>query len=269
VFQANLPRVLGQIGDDDRVLDVGGWYRPLCRADVVVDLLPYATRGKGGWLGPGPEWFDASTWVTQDVCSAALPFPDKHFDYVVCSQTLEDLRDPIFLCSELLRVARRGYIEVPSRAAESVRGLEGRNYAGHYHHRWLVEVLDGELVFRFKTHAIHEDRRYHLPRGYGRTMSDADRIEYLFWQGTFKYREAVQISHIQTRRELAAFVDGIAPLSLTDRVLTRLRAPLTAWQYRDWRALVHPLNTHVRRERFPDGRFWEAVPEISTSSVQR
>lgn len=268
MLAANVARVLDLVREGDRVLDVGGWYQPFTRADVVVDLLPHATRGLGGRAGPGPERFDASTWVVHDVCSGPLPFADGTFDYVLCSQTLEDIRDPVYLCAELRRVARRGYLECPSRAVESVRGLEGRNYAGYYHHRWLVEIVDGAVVFRVKPHAIHEDRRYHLPRRYLRGLSAADRVQWLFWEDGFDCCEAVQISHVQTRRELAAFVDRVAPLGPVERLRAVLRSPAVWRQYRDRRVLRHPLGVHVGRDTPAGDAFWGGLPEfLSTSAV--
>jgi hypothetical protein len=39
------------------VLDVGGWGRPFTRADWVLDLMPYETRGLYGRDGTGEERF--------------------------------------------------------------------------------------------------------------------------------------------------------------------------------------------------------------------
>jgi hypothetical protein len=253
---------LESLQQHDRVLDVGGWYQPWVRADAVVDVLPYATRGIGGAIGTGPERFDESTWYVQDVCSTPLPFTDKSFDFVTCSHTLEDVRDPVFLCSELVRVAARGYVEVPSRLIESVRGLEGRHYAGHYHHRWLIEIADGCVVFRVKPHAVHEDRRYHLPRRILRSLPEADHVQWLFWEESFAYAEAIQVSHLNTRKELATFVDRIAPLNLRERLLAIARSPAVALQYRDLRAMRHPLGVHVRRDGATDERVWATLPEV-------
>ena len=58
----------------------------------------------------------------------------------ICSHTLEDLRDPLWVCAELVRVAKAGYVEVPSRAAEQSRGWEHPRIAGLSHHRWLIEI---------------------------------------------------------------------------------------------------------------------------------
>jgi ubiquinone/menaquinone biosynthesis C-methylase UbiE len=41
------------------------------------------------------------------------PFPDKHFDFLICSHVLEHLKDPVRTCSEFSRIAKAGYIEVP------------------------------------------------------------------------------------------------------------------------------------------------------------
>ncbi len=51
-----LHRVL-ELSDDALVLDVGGWAAPLNRADWVIDLMPYETRGvlAPGGVGPPPR----------------------------------------------------------------------------------------------------------------------------------------------------------------------------------------------------------------------
>lgn len=150
-YPDNLAAALDRIGPGDLVVDVGGWWKPLNRADHVVDLLPYETRAGGGRLGPGPERYDASTWHQFDICDTPWPFDDKSFDFAFCGQTLEDVRDPIAVCRELSRVARRGYVEVPSVWIEctfdvDVGPLTSR-YPGYEKHRWLVFHEDDELLF--------------------------------------------------------------------------------------------------------------------------
>ncbi len=120
----NRPKILGSISEKALVLDIGGWAKPFGRADYVVDAFPYDTRGIGGGDGAESERFTRETWIVSDV-NRALPFSDKQFDYVTCSHTLEDIRDPLSLCGEIVRVGKAGYIEVPSRMIESVYGLAG------------------------------------------------------------------------------------------------------------------------------------------------
>ena len=154
---------------DGLVLDVGGWAKPLARADWVLDLLPYETRGLYGGgpsspAGAQSERFTAETWVQRDVCDRApWPFADGQFAYAVCSHTLEDLRDPVWVCAELSRVARAGYVEVPSPAAELTWGQHGP-WVGWSHHHWICEVDGGGLVFTHKPHLLGAAGR-HLPAG--------------------------------------------------------------------------------------------------------
>ncbi len=169
-----------------------------------------------------------------------FPFPDKYFDYILCSQTLEDLRDPIWVCSELVRIGKRGYIEVPSRRLEMTRGVESLGYAGHYHHRWLIEIKDNLLLFRFKTCLLNESWRYHLPPRAFAQLPRADRVSYLFWEGTFYFREEITISYGEVQRELEAYVrrQGVySPLRYRVSDLIRAvkrRMPRFQHWYRRW-----------------------------------
>ena len=101
-----MDEVLARIGPDDRVLDVGGWACPFNRADWVLDSEPYETRGYYATIGlPASqggdrEHFTRETWIRRDICDHdPWPFPDKFFDFSICSHTLEDVRDPLFVCS--------------------------------------------------------------------------------------------------------------------------------------------------------------------------
>jgi Methyltransferase domain len=147
----NLSAALRRIGADDLVVDVGGWWKPLNRANHVIDLLPYETRAGGGRLGPGPECYSPATWVQFDICETPWPFPENAFDFAFCGQTLEDVRDPIAVCRELSRVARRGYVEVPSVWIECTFDVDvgplTTRYPGYEKHRWLVFYDDHELLF--------------------------------------------------------------------------------------------------------------------------
>ena len=86
----NAARILNEsLRDTDVVLDCGGWARPFRRANYVVDLLPYETRGILGHEGSDQECFSRETWVVHDLSSTApLPFGDKTMDFVICSHVL-------------------------------------------------------------------------------------------------------------------------------------------------------------------------------------
>jgi hypothetical protein len=208
--ESNVAEVLSRIGEDNVVLDVGGWGRPFNRADYVLDAEPYETRGPDRAELPaqgGPvERFTRETWIRRDVCAREpYPFADGEIDFVVCSQTLEDVRDPLWVCSEMVRVAKRGYVEVPTRENESSRGLFA-GIVGFPHHRWLIDIAGDELVFTMKYHLIHGDRRLSLPASYRRRYVDREQDQWLFWEGAFRFRERTIHGRRGIEEELARFV---------------------------------------------------------------
>src|SRR3954464_6299523 len=96
MLETSVRTILERLRPDDVVLDIGAWGRPFTRADWVMDLEPYETRGLYGRHGPAPERFSADTWIRRDICAVEpYPFADKQIDFVVCSHTLEDVRDPL------------------------------------------------------------------------------------------------------------------------------------------------------------------------------
>lgn len=206
MFEKNCRKILKLLSPKDTVLDIGGWAIPFNRANYVVDLMPYETRGIHGSQGPDKEYFSKDTWIVQDINRTPLPFKDKSIDFVTCSHTLEDITNPIFVCSEIMRVGKKGYIEVPSRTVETIMGLEGERFAGYSHHRWLIEIKASTITFRFKNHFIHHSWRYHLPKKYLKKLQPQDHIACLFWENSFNFEEVFTTSSANLRAELAEFV---------------------------------------------------------------
>ncbi len=166
-----------QITAGERVLDIGGGDSSFCRADVCTDAFPDLDVHRSGRKiernAPGGKEFVQ--------CFAEdLPFPDKSFDVAYSRAVFEHTIDPGAACREMMRVARRGYIETPTPLAEYV--------GGHPTHRWIVwvERFPGEeqtLVFRRKPF-----RR--APMGYllrGLWFADDD----LQWRWEWKYRNLI------------------------------------------------------------------------------
>jgi SAM-dependent methyltransferase len=125
------------LSNKDRVLDVGGGHNPLPAAQVILELdLSDGVHRDGQDI----RHSDSACLIQGDVQS--LPFADHAFDFVYCSHVLEHVDDPAEACKELMRVANRGFIETPRAWTEYV--------AGHPSHQWLVDLIDGVLVFTRK-----------------------------------------------------------------------------------------------------------------------
>ena len=219
MLDSSLERI-DALPDDALVLDIGGWAKPLLRADWVIDLMPYETRGLYG--AAGDERFSADTWVQADICAREpWPFEDGQFDFVVCSHTLEDVRDPVWVCSEIDRVGRAGYIEVPSRLEEQSYGFQGP-WVGWGHHHWLIDVTPGRIEFVFKHHILHGRESDHFPAGFQQRLSPEERVQQLWWEGSFEYGERVMMSAEEIDPYLADFVRR----ELAARPLPRERSSL-------------------------------------------
>jgi hypothetical protein len=192
VLPESAARIEAELAEDAVVLDVGGWANAFPRADWIIDLLPYETRGLYGGLSRADERFTADTWVTRDICDRApWPFADNQFDFAICSHTLEDIRDPVWVCSELSRVAKAGYVEVPSRLEEQSHGFEGP-WTGWSHHRWISEQAgDGTLEFSFKAHLVHGGAHVSLPKEVQQALTPQQRVLSIWWQDVLPARERI------------------------------------------------------------------------------
>ena len=123
-----------QVQPGERVLDIGSGHHPFPYATVLCDrfLEPTAHRTV-------PLQRRGKPLVAADV--TALPVRDQAFDFVYCSHILEHVEDPLRACAELMRVARRGYIETPT-ITKDVLMAWARNQ-----HKWHVVQCGGRLCF--------------------------------------------------------------------------------------------------------------------------
>ncbi len=182
--------LLARIPEHARVLDLGGWDRVFPRANVVADLNPYETRKI---VYPDvPERFTEKEWIIADFCSPEFweKIPDKAFDFITISHTLEDIRDPLYVCSQMIRCAHAGYIEGPSKFRELSKINKTDTFSGYAHHRWIIEPMPDLTGLQFKAKlawAHHEDylgdERRHLLNDY------FHHFDGYFWTESFKYVE--------------------------------------------------------------------------------
>lgn len=234
MYEPNVQRILDSVASTDVVLDVGGWACPFNRANYILDAEPYETRGYYRTFGGSPsqggtrEYFTRETWIRRDVCDhTPFPFADKSIDFVICSHTLEDVRDPLWACQEMVRIGKRGYVEVPSRAAESSRGWEHPKLAGLSHHRWLIDIHGNEIRFLMKYHRIHCHWRFSLPAAFLRSLDESRKVQWLFWTDSFSFEEAIIHGLDNQESELERFVKATRPYSQwrlgTDKAWRRAR----------------------------------------------
>lgn len=181
------------------IVDVGGGMYPYKRANYIVDFKEFGTvpdRTFGNW---SDVYWNKDTWIKADICDTQtpLPFEDKFFDFSICMHTLEDIRNPIHVCHELMRISKRGYIETPSRIDESITN---QGYAGYANHRWFVESVNKELIFTMKSHCMYSDRNgMTFPSDY-HFKEKNDNVLIYWWDDSFDVREDV-IIHMDEWKE--------------------------------------------------------------------
>ena len=182
--------LISNIKPGDRVLDLGGWDKVFPRADYVVDLLPYETRRN---LHPEiPEKFNKDTWIIADFCSMKFwsTIGDKEFDFITIGHTLEDIRDPLFVCEQMIRCGKAGYIEFPSEFRECARKEPNSTYSGYDHHRWIIRpddemtglIFKAKLPFANSRDYLGDKRRYMIHDYF-------HQFDGVFWNQSFSYVE--------------------------------------------------------------------------------
>lgn len=85
----------------------------------------------------------------------------KHgkWDYAICTHTLEDICNPLFVCRMLEKVAKAGIIVEPSKHRELARFDRTYGKRGFWHHRWIFDMVDGVFTGFPKINWI-EDARF-------------------------------------------------------------------------------------------------------------
>lgn len=115
-------------------------------------------------IGPGIQPFplakkfvgyneELDNYISLDIDEQKLPFNDKELDFIYSRHTLEDIQNPNFAMSEIIRCCKSGYIETPSPLVEIAKGVDGFNdsesYGGYIHHRYIVwsDIEKCEIYF--------------------------------------------------------------------------------------------------------------------------
>ena len=120
-----------------KILNVGG---TLDRIGLPVDAI-FDIRGIDDDSGQNLKVYP------YDICKKDSwnEIGDNEYDFVVCTHTLEDVRDPFFVIEQLQRVAKAGYIAVPSKTRE-LQFCRSYFHLGYAHHRWIFTIEKGELL---------------------------------------------------------------------------------------------------------------------------
>jgi len=119
-----------------KVLEVGGGHNPHSRSNVIVDKYIDSNYHRKADI----KILKGQKFIQAD--GEKLPFDDNEFDYVICNHVLEHSENPGKFLQEQMRVAKAGYIEVPSITGEYLFPKES--------HKQLIIELDNKLIIAEK-----------------------------------------------------------------------------------------------------------------------
>lgn len=159
------------------ILDVGGAAGPWSIATHVVDIQ------------------DGQAFVG-DICRAEVwkdieKFSDS-WDLIICTHTLEDIRDAGFVIENINHLCKAGFIAVPHKHSE-LGELDGLAHVGYCHHRWVFTFQENKLRIAAKWPVTSRLCRGQLPGP-----------DFLGWHR----QDRVQIPGKETTEELAILWEG-------------------------------------------------------------
>jgi methionine biosynthesis protein MetW len=139
--------IADMINERARVLDVG------CGDGALLELLISKRKAQGRGLELSQAGVNACvakglSVVQGDADRDLAMFPDKSFDYVVLSKTIQTVRQPRRVLSELLRIGERAIVSLPN--------------FGHWRARWQIVVSGRMPVTEALPSAWHESDNIHL-----------------------------------------------------------------------------------------------------------
>lgn len=109
----DLQVIASWIEPESKVLDLG------CRTGSLLDHLRHEKRTKGTGVeidedAAGQAIAKGLSVIHGDIYEEIEDYPDNAFDYVILSQTLQQVYDPAKLIREMLRVGKRCVVSFPN-----------------------------------------------------------------------------------------------------------------------------------------------------------
>jgi hypothetical protein len=160
-----------------RVIDVGataaGWSSEFL--SHYVDINKWENAPCQGFHGNICLY---STWepILKDVEENGL------YDFVICSHTLEDIAAPQFVSEMLCKIAKEGFIAVPSKNMELTRNINGPYY-GWVHHRWIYNKEGNKFVAYPKLNLIEHADYSHIVKKIPQGFNEIS----FYWKDDFEF----------------------------------------------------------------------------------
>ena len=122
--------ILKQNQNKWKILDIGCNLSAVEYAQTVADIQDFS------------KFYEKKNKKFVLIQNKSLPFNDNQFDFVFASHVIEHIADLSFFLSELQRISKKGYIEVPSILEDNI--VFSKNSSED--HKWIFKFNDVEKI---------------------------------------------------------------------------------------------------------------------------
>lgn len=131
-----------KVGKNDLVIDIGSGDKPFWRANVFFDDLSLSNDQRISGKG---TVHNIETFIDGNILQS--PFKNKAFDFSFASHLLEHVERPDLAINEIVRISKRGYLEIPNYLLECISPFHS--------HLWYVVEENSKLYFLRKSKQMH------------------------------------------------------------------------------------------------------------------
>ena len=131
-----------KIGKRDLVIDIGSGDKPFWRANVFFDDL---SLDNGQRITGKETVHNIGLFVNGNILQS--PFKNKAFDFSFSSHLLEHVERPDLAIKEIVRISKRGYLEIPNYLLECLSPFHS--------HLWYIVEENNKLYFLRKSKQMH------------------------------------------------------------------------------------------------------------------
>ena len=166
-------KILKENQNNWKILDIGSNIAPVEFAQTVADVQNFS------------KFYEEKNKKFVLIKEKNLPFSNNQFDFVYASHVIEHVEDLSFFISELKRISRKGYIELPSILEDNL--VLSTNSSDD--HKWMFKFDDVEkvllvekkkqLIEPFITHGVLFDS---LRKNFRSSL-----VLELYWENEIKY----------------------------------------------------------------------------------
>ena len=160
-----------------KILDIGCGYSANKHATVISDIQDLSNFYKG------------KKFI--QITEKKLPFQDKEFDFTIASHVIEHVEDLDFFITELERISKRGYIELPTRFADNLI-FENKN-----DHIWwfTFDDINNQIIASKKNQLIEPFITVSTGKIFEKTFRESFGLE-LLWEEKIEYKVDERIQNI-------------------------------------------------------------------------